>query len=199
MRRSTERIVVSHAGTLPRPPEIMALLNQGASGAAELAEKLPAEVAAIVRKQVDAGVDIVNDGEIPKRGTFSSYIQERIEGIEPRKFGVGQGPPPRDVNGRDRKDFPGFFAAGMGGFGQARGTFGGASAQRPTEAERTLQFCTGPLRYVGRAGAETDIKNLKAAIQGLDVEPWLPAITPGRSSTGCGTSTTRVTRSSCSL
>src|SRR4030081_2394086 len=173
MRRSTERILVSHAGTLPRPPEIVQLLSQGASAAAELAQKLPAAVADIVKQQVEAGVDIVNDGEIPKRGTFSSYIQERIEGIEPRQIGIGQSPPPRDVNGRDRKDFPGFFAAGMGGFGQARGTFGGASAQRPTEAERTLQFCTGPLRYVGRAGAETDITNLKAATKALDVEAWL--------------------------
>src|SRR3981081_475149 len=144
MRRSTDRILVSHAGTLPRPPEIVQLLSQGASGAAELAQKLPAAVAEIVKKQVDAGVDIVNDGEIPKRGTFSSYIQERIDGIEPRKFGVGEGPPPRDVNGRDRKVFPGFFGGGLGGFGPARGTFGGASAMRPTESERTLQFCTAP-------------------------------------------------------
>src|SRR6266851_8192392 len=117
MRRSTDRIVVSHAGTLPRPPQIVALMSQGASGEAELAQQLPAAVNEMVRKQVEAGVDIVNDGEIPKRGTFSSYIQERIEGIEPRKFGVGQGPPPRDVNGRDRRDFPGFFGAGLGGFG----------------------------------------------------------------------------------
>src|SRR5205823_2732327 len=179
MRRSTDRIIVSHAGTLPRPPEIMALLQQGEEGKAELAQKLPQAVKEIVRKQVEVGVDVVNDGEIPKRGTFSSYIQDRLEGIESRSFGVGEGPPPRDVNGRDRKDFPGFFSAGLGGFGAARGTFGGASAQRPTEAERTLSFCTAPLRYVGKAGAEQDIRNLQSAVQGLDVEPWLPAITPG--------------------
>ena len=179
MRRSTDRIIVSHAGTLPRPPEIMALLQQGEAGKAELTQKLPSAVKDIVRKQVEVGVDVVNDGEIPKRGTFSSYIQERLEGIESRSFNVGEGPPPRDVNGRDRKDFPGFFSAGLGGFGAARGTFGGASAQRPTEAQRTLQFCTGPLKYVGKAGAEQDIRNLKAACEGLDVEPWLPAITPG--------------------
>jgi 5-methyltetrahydropteroyltriglutamate--homocysteine methyltransferase len=179
MRRSTHRILVSHAGTLPRPPEIVALMQTGLSGEAELAQKLPAAVKEIVRKQVEVGVDIVNDGEIPKRGTFSSYIQQRIQGIEPRKFGVGEGPPPRDVNGRDRREFPGFFGAGLGGFGPARGTFGGASAQRPTEAERTLWFCTGPLQYLGTSGAETDIRNLKAAVEGLDVEPWLPAITPG--------------------
>ena len=94
MRRSTDRILVSHAGTLPRPPEITALLQQGPDGDAELARKLPAAVKDIVRRQVEVGVDIVNDGEIPKRGTF-----------------------------------PGFFAARPGGFGQARGTFGGASAQ----------------------------------------------------------------------
>ena len=179
MRRSTDRIIVSHAGTLPRPPEIMALLQQGEAGKADLAQKLPSAVKDIVRKQVEAGVDVVNDGEIPKRGTFSSYIQERLQGIESRSFNVGEGPAPRDVNGRDRRDFPGFFSAGLGGFGAARGTFGGASAQRATEAQRTLQFCTGPLKYVGKPGAEQDIRNLKAACEGLDVEPWLPAITPG--------------------
>src|SRR5215208_8301406 len=100
MRRSTERILVSHAGTLPRPAEIAQLLSQGPNAEAELAQKLPAAVKDIVQRQAEIGVDIVNDGEIPKRGTFSSYIQERIDGIEPRKFGVGQGPPPRDVNGR---------------------------------------------------------------------------------------------------
>src|SRR3977135_4178825 len=67
MRRSTERILVSHAGTLPRPPEIVQLMGQGPSGEAELSAKLPAAVVAIVRKQVDAGVDIVKDGEVPSR------------------------------------------------------------------------------------------------------------------------------------
>src|SRR5690349_15522609 len=144
MRRSTDRIIVSHAGTLPRPPEIVALLQQGEAGKAELAARLPEAVKEIVRKQVEAGVDVVNDGEIPKRGTFSSYIQERLDGIEERGFGVGEGPPPRDVNARDRKDFPGFFSAGLGGFGGARGPFGGASSQRPAEAQRKLFFCTAP-------------------------------------------------------
>jgi 5-methyltetrahydropteroyltriglutamate--homocysteine methyltransferase len=179
MRRSTERILVSHAGTLPRPPEIVQLINQGDAGRAELAAKLPGAVKEIVRKQVEAGVDVVNDGEIGKRGTFSSYIQERIQGIEPRTFSKGEGPPPRDVNGRDRIDFPGFFGAGLGGFGANRGMFGGASATSASAGERTLWYCTGPVSYIGKAGAEADIKNLKDATQGLDVEPWLPAITPG--------------------
>jgi 5-methyltetrahydropteroyltriglutamate--homocysteine methyltransferase len=179
MRRSTQRILVSHAGTLPRPPEIVDLLGKGDPGKADLAQKLPAAVAEIVKKQVEVGVDIVNDGEIGKRGTFSSYVQERMSGIEPRTFGVGEGPPARDVNGRDRLDFPGFFAAGLGGFGPARAVFGGSSATSPTAGQRTLWFCTGPLAYVGAAGAAADIANLKAATQGQDVEPWLPAITPG--------------------
>jgi 5-methyltetrahydropteroyltriglutamate--homocysteine methyltransferase len=179
MRRSTERILVSHAGTLPRPPEIVELLGQGATGAAELAEKLPAAVKAIVHKQVEVGVDVVNDGEIGRRGTFSSYIQERIKGIQPRTFARGQGPPPRDVNARDAREFPGFFAAGLGGFGQSRGVFGGASATRAEAGDRTLQFCTAPLEYIGREGIERDIANLKNAVSGLDVEAWLPAVTPG--------------------
>jgi len=154
-------------------------LQQAEGGKQELAHKLPAAVKDIVRKQVEVGVDIVNDGEIPKRGTFSSYIQERLEGIEERALNIGEGPAPRDVNARDRKDFPGFFSAGLGGFGGTRGPFGGASAQRASEAQRRLFFCTAPLKYVGKAGAEQDIRNLLAAVEGLDVEPWLPAITPG--------------------
>ncbi|MGH2366048.1 MAG: cobalamin-independent methionine synthase II family protein [Chloroflexota bacterium] len=179
MRRSSNRIIVSHAGTLPRPPEIMQLFGQGEAGRAELARQLPAAVKNVVRKQVEAGVDVVNDGEIGKRGTFSSYIQERLKGIEPRTFKQGEGPAARDVNGRDMRDFPGFFEAGLGGFGRNRGRFGGASATAAQEGERTLSYCTSKLEYVGKAGAETDIANLKAAVQGLDVEPWLPAITPG--------------------
>ena len=88
MRRSTDRILVSHAGTLPRSPQIVALLQRGPSGEAELAQLLPAAVKDIVRRQVEVGVDIVNDGEIPKRGTFSSYIQQRVQGIEARTFGM---------------------------------------------------------------------------------------------------------------
>ncbi len=179
MRRSTDRIIVSHAGTLPRPPEIAALLQQGEAAQAHLAAQLPAAVKEIVARQVEVGVDVVNDGEIPKRGTFSSYIQERLSGLEERSFGVGEGPAPRDVNGRDRREFPGFFGAGLGGFGGVRGTFGGASAQPAGQAPRQLAFCVAPLTYVGKAGAEQDIRNLLAAVAGLDVEPWLPAITPG--------------------
>ncbi|MDE3074006.1 MAG: cobalamin-independent methionine synthase II family protein, partial [Chloroflexota bacterium] len=177
---STERILVSHAGTLPRPPEIVDLMNQGPGGAAELARVLPAAVADIVRKQVEAGVDVVNDGEIGKRGTFSSYVQGRMKGIQPRQFKKGEGPPPRNVNGRDLREFPGFFGAGLGGFGRARGgAFGGASATAASAGERTLMYCVEPLAYIGRAGAEEDIANLKAAVRGLDVEAWLPAVTPG--------------------
>src|SRR5207245_11569111 len=94
MRRSTDRILVSHAGTLPRPPEIAALLQQAPGGEAELAQKLPAAVNDIVRRQIEVGVDIVNDGEIPKRGTFSSYIQQRMQGNESSPFGFGQAPAP---------------------------------------------------------------------------------------------------------
>src|SRR5437660_73464 len=138
MRRSTDRILVSHAGTLPRPPQIAALLKQGPSGEAELGQKLPAAVKEIVLKQVEVGVDIVNDGEIPKRGTFSSYIQQRVEGIEPRKFALGEGPPPRDVNGRDRRDFPGFFSAGLRGFGPARYLWRGLGPTSGRRRENTV-------------------------------------------------------------
>ena len=67
MRRSTNRILISHAGTLPRPA------NE---------QDLSAAVKQVVRKQVEVGIDIVNDGELSK-SNFTNYVRERLHGIEP--------------------------------------------------------------------------------------------------------------------
>src|SRR4051794_16486873 len=98
MRRSSERILVSHAGTLPRPEAIAQLLQRGADGQAELDKTLPGAVGEIARKQVGPGANIVNDGEIPKRGPSPSNTQERMQGLEPPPFKRGEGPAARDVN-----------------------------------------------------------------------------------------------------
>ena len=183
MRRSTDRIIVSHAGTLPRSPELRELMQAGDAKAAEFKAALPAAVKSIVQKQVEVGIDVVNDGELGKRDGFSSYPRSRIGGIEVRQFGPGEGPAPHDVQGRDRISFPEFgklgFPARPGG-----GPTGGNQAQgggtvAGSGGRRAMVFCTGPITYVGQESYKEDIANLKAAVQGQDVEPYLPAVAPG--------------------
>jgi 5-methyltetrahydropteroyltriglutamate--homocysteine methyltransferase len=127
---------------------------------------LPGAIKDVVRRQADMGIDIVNDGEFSKRGGFSGYVRNRLSGIEQKSIPEGQPRPQHDVTARDRRQFPGAFAAGVGPFR------GGGTANAP-------YFCTGPLKYIGQENVQRDIANLKAAVQGLDVEPYLPAIAPG--------------------
>src|SRR5437868_10449716 len=102
MRRSTNRILVSHAGTAPKPKDT-----------ADLA----AAVKDVVRKQVEVGIDIVNDGELSK-SNFTNYVRDRLGGIGAAEPGTEL--PPRNINGRDLREFPEFFATGGGGFGRNR-------------------------------------------------------------------------------
>jgi 5-methyltetrahydropteroyltriglutamate--homocysteine methyltransferase len=164
MRRSTERILVSHAGTLPRPDNVARLFNDGPDD--EFKAMLPGAVKDVVRQQAELGIDVVNDGEFSKRGGFSGYVRNRMSGIEQRALAPGEAPRTHDVTARDRRDFPGAFAAGVGPFR------GGTTANAPF-------YCTGPLTYIGQGNVQNDIANLKAAAEGLDVEPYLPAIAPG--------------------
>jgi 5-methyltetrahydropteroyltriglutamate--homocysteine methyltransferase len=171
MRRSTDRILVSHAGTLPRPHDLADMLAAGEDAVEAFEQRLPSAVQEVVQAQAELGVDTVNDGEVSKRGGFSGYIRERLTGIEERPQDSDK-LEPRDVTGRDKRDFPRAFAAGIGWFRRAQGPVGPLRANAPF-------FCTGPIRYVGHEQVQRDIRNLKAAAEGLDVELYLPAITPG--------------------
>src|SRR3981081_2243119 len=105
MRRSTDRILVSHAGTLPRPETVARLFADGPDD--EFKSVLPDAVKDAVRRQADLGVDMANVGEFSKRGGFSGYVRNRLSGIEPRIFPDGQGPEAHDVTARDRREFAG--------------------------------------------------------------------------------------------
>jgi 5-methyltetrahydropteroyltriglutamate--homocysteine methyltransferase len=168
MRRSSDRILVSHAGTLPRPDDLAELMAAGPEAGEAFDQRLPSAVRDVVRQQAEIGIDIVNDGEFSKRGGFSGYVRERLRGIEQRTFLPGEEPTPRDVTGRDKRDFPAAFAAGIGWF---------RNRARSNVANQPF-FCTGPLEYVDSA-VQQDIARLKKAVEGLDVEPYLPAVTPG--------------------
>jgi 5-methyltetrahydropteroyltriglutamate--homocysteine methyltransferase len=161
MLRSTDRILVSHAGTLPRPDAVARVFNDESDDA--LKSVLPDAVREVVQRQARIGIDMVNDGEFSKRGGFSGYVRARMSGIQQRP---SDGRQAHDVTARDRRDFPGAFAAGVGPFR------GGATANQPF-------FCVEPLRYIGQANVANDIAHLKAACEGLEVQPYLPAIAPG--------------------
>ena len=166
-----ERILTTHTGSLPRPPAMLAALRDRFSGKggdeAAYEAALAGHVADIVRRQVEAGIDIVTDGECSKP-SFRAYLAERIGGFEPRvpKGGVPM-PSPLDPNGRDARAFPDYYR--------------GVQQHSPfAEAVRVApRVCVGPIAYVGRRQIERDIANLKRAIAGSGArEGFMPSAGP---------------------
>jgi 5-methyltetrahydropteroyltriglutamate--homocysteine methyltransferase len=170
MIRSTDRVLTTHAGALPRPADLYPMVVARASGQPHdkeaLAARLKGAVAEAVRKQVECGIDSVNDGELGKT-SFTNYVRERLSGFEYRETKPGEGPAPLSIMSRDMRRFAEYFRGKQGGFGWA--------------GYRVPQvFCTGPLRYVGQATLKEDIDNFRAALAGVRVEEaFLPAVTPG--------------------
>src|SRR5688500_18394178 len=94
MRRSDNRILTTHAGSLPRPPDLLEMIRAREQGRPvdeeAFASRVRSAVEEVVRKQVEAGIDVVSDGEMGKRG-FAAYVTERLAGfggenLEPRVF-----------------------------------------------------------------------------------------------------------------
>jgi 5-methyltetrahydropteroyltriglutamate--homocysteine methyltransferase len=171
MRRSTERILVSHAGTVPRPADLQELRNAGPEKEREFRSRLPSAVKEVVARQAEVGIDIVNDGELSK-SNFTTYVRDRLGGIEPASESRRRELPPRNINARDLREFPEFFASGGGGFGRGR-------ASAAIGGYPVAMVCTSPITYTGQETTRVDIENMKAAMQGLDVEGFLPAVAPG--------------------
>ncbi|HEY7065725.1 MAG TPA: cobalamin-independent methionine synthase II family protein [Chloroflexota bacterium] len=170
MKRSTERILVTHAGSLPRPDDLRALLAAKMAGGpvdeAAIAARVPGAVAEVVCQQAASGVDVANDGELSKTN-FLFYVRERLGGTEVRPPQV-QGSATAGISGRDARDFPEYFAEDTG-----RRQIGATLAGKRV-------FAVEPLRYVGQAGVQADIANFKAALQAVQVEEaFLPAVAPG--------------------
>ncbi|HWC29809.1 MAG TPA: cobalamin-independent methionine synthase II family protein [Dehalococcoidia bacterium] len=174
MKRSTDRIIVSHAGALPRPDDLRDLLVAKESGKpydeAGYQRRVREVIADVVQKQLESGIDVVNDGEESKR-SFSSYARTRIKGFEERTVDVSNEPP--TIYMRDYADFPGFFGGGSTAFaGQS-----GLTRTFTTTASRV--FCNAPLEYIGQAAIAEDIANLNQALAGAGVEAFLAAVAPG--------------------
>ena len=173
MARSTDRILTTHAGALPRSDELRKMIFARAQGElydkAEVAKRLRAEVAEVVDRQIACGLDSVNDGEIGKTN-FTNYVRERLEGFVTRTYKAGEGPRPLSIASRDVKRFPEYFASGGRGFG----AFAGSG---PSKSQ---VFCVEPLKYVGQESLKDDLENFRTALHGKNVaEAFLPANTPG--------------------
>lgn len=183
MRRSTDHILTTHGGNLPRPADLDALLVDADTRQAEIAVRLPKAVREVVEKQIECGVDIINDGEYVKAanmGSYTSYIQQRVTGWEslPRDPAA---PSKRAGPGeRDRRDFPGFYESGLwfaGAGGPVRPGFmtPGNAPKRPA----TEKVCTSALTYVGQAEIAKDIDALKKGLEGKsDVDGFIAALGP---------------------
>src|SRR5207249_2643376 len=135
-------------------------------------DELPDAVRQVVEHQARVGIDVVNDGELSKRN-FSHYARERLGGLE-QPASTPPGIRDRNIVARDAREFPEFHARG-----------GGRSPRVDTPPPTTSGnvnptiLCSAPLTYIGKAATQVDIANLKAAIEGLDVEAFLPAVAPG--------------------
>ena len=153
---SSERILTTHTGSLPRPAGVaLPGTEAAASGDEADREAVSAAVAEIVRHQVEAGVDVVNDGEMSKP-SYSTYVTNRLTGFDPE---VTQS---RVIPGAE--DFPEFFARVN-------------SQNRPS---LTTPVCTGPIIYKGQEAADLDMTNLRAAADATGASQiFMTAASPG--------------------
>src|SRR6185295_16113531 len=166
MKHSNDRILVSHVGSLARPKDLMEMLvarNDGKPFDADaLAKRTRESVAEVVQKQIDCGIDVVNDGELGK-SNFSRYTKERLGGFVERDAGADF--KPTSIFGREMTEFTEYFNRG------GRTSIG---------HHARVFYCVEPLKYVGQSEIQADIENLKAALQGKKIaEAFLPAIAPG--------------------
>lgn len=150
MKRSTQRILTTHVGSLIRPAELQECLKLQQAGTPDTARHeavLKRSVAEVVAEQAAARVDVVSDGEFGKAISWSQYALERLSGFERRPFAPGQNAWTR---GADRARFSAFYAEMDAKEGMA------------TTAE---SVCVGAVSYTGQAQLQRDIDNFKAALQ----------------------------------
>jgi len=159
MQRSTDRILTTHTGSLPRPPaltEALVRIDRGEGSDADpgFRRQVRDAVADVVRRQAQAGVSVVNDGEAGKIG-YSTYVKERLEGFGGEDVGFASMPP-------DFTDYPEYMSRLMAGI-----TF-------------RMPACIGPVAYRSPDAVRADIADLRAALEGADVaEAFMSSASPG--------------------
>jgi len=165
MKRSSDRILTTHVGSLIRPPALQEFLRAKQAGKpydeAAYGKCLKDSVAEVVRQQAEVGVDVVSDGEFGKSISWSQYVLERLSGFERRPLDAGANPFTR---GGDRERFAEFYAE---------------LDAREGVATNVEAVCVGAIAYTGQAELKRDIDNFKSALKGVNVaEAFLPVAAP---------------------
>jgi 5-methyltetrahydropteroyltriglutamate--homocysteine methyltransferase len=160
MKRSSERILTTHTGSLPRPDALMPILRAKEAGEtydpADFSAQVKLAVTDAVGRQVAAGIDIVNDGEMSKP-SYATYVKDRLAGF--------QGEKSSGLRAGDLADFPSFTKRG----GRESGV---TVIKRPS--------CAGPITYRDLDAVRIDAENLRTALTGNKVEEaFISAASPG--------------------
>ena len=165
MKRSTDRILTTHVGSLIRPPALQEIMRakQGGQSYDQAAYEacLKQSVADVVGRQAETGVDVVSDGEFGKAISWNQYVVERLSGFELRSIPPGYRP---GTPGADRTRFKEFYAE--------------LDVREPM-ANAKMVACVGPVKYIGQAIVQRDIDNFKAALKDRKVEEaFMPVVAP---------------------
>jgi 5-methyltetrahydropteroyltriglutamate--homocysteine methyltransferase len=159
MHRSTERFLTTHTGSLPRPEGLIRAMYAKEEGVpmdrAALAARVRAAVAEVVLKQADAGIDLVNDGEMSKP-SYATYVKDRLSGF---------GGTSNTFVYQDLADFPNL----------AKRVFGD-----PGRSRRKTPACNGPIGVRDHEAASADVDNLKSALATVKASgAFMSAASPG--------------------
>jgi len=166
MRRSTDRILTTHVGSLARPHDLLEVMREKEHGrpydAAAYAKRVTTAVRDVVDEQVRAGLDVVTDGELSKV-SFLTYVKDRLAGFDTAS-GERLMPPSWQV---EIDAFPAYYADYLGKYTEQ-------------VSPMTTMVCTGPVSYVGHGQLATDVANLRAALDGHPgaAEAFLPSTSP---------------------
>ena len=165
MKLSTDRILTTHVGSLPRPDSLFEMMLAKMDGKAvdekAYAERVRRAVEDSVKQQVGAGLDVVSDGEMGKP-SFITYAAQRLGGLEKRE---GVRPSPFS-NTRETRDFPEYYQSAV-------------AEQVSARRRRALMVCAGPISYKGHEQLKAELDLLKFALDGVNAtEAFVPAIAP---------------------
>ena len=176
MKHSTQRILTTHVGSLPRPNDLIELYAQNASDE-KLLPRLTSAVRETVAQQIERGIDVVNDGELGKAmrsnadtGAWWSYVYARLGGFEVVEAQRAKGRAAWTFGSKERQEFAEFYADYGAGMGSPTAT---------SSNQMIGLVCTSPVKYTGHELIKRDTQNMKAA---LAIEPaaegFLTAVSP---------------------